>query len=359
MHQERVNKVLDLMAQKNLTQMIISDPSAIFYLTGTWIQPGERLLALYLTQTGKHKLFVNELFPFADAIQCDKVWLNDNMDGIGVLAEYVEKDKPVAIDKNWPARFLIGLIDKKAGSAFVNGSEIVDRVRMVKDAEEIKLMREASRLNDLAIGRVIELMKEDYDEVEVERKLSEIWEELGADGHSFEPIIGYGANAADPHHSITKGAHKKPGDSIVIDKGCLYKSYCSDMTRTVFYKSVSDEGRKVYEITRDANLKAIDKVKPGVTFAELDAAARDYITDHGYGKYFTHRLGHSIGIDIHEPGDVSAANTEQVVPGRIFSIEPGIYLPGNLGVRVEDLVLVTEDGCEVLNHFTKDLIVVE
>ena len=340
MHQERVNKVLDLMAQKNLTQMIISDPSAIFYLTGTWIQPGERLLALYLTQTGKHKLFVNELFPFADAIQCDKVWLNDNMDGIGVLAEYVEKDKPVAIDKNWPARFLIGLIDKKAGSAFVNGSEIVDRVRMVKDAEEIKLMREASRLNDLAIGRVIELMKEDYDEVEVER-------------------IGYGANAADPHHSITKGAHKKPGDSIVIDMGCLYKSYCSDMTRTVFYKSVSDEGRKVYEITRDANLKAIDKVKPGVTFAELDAAARDYITDHGYGKYFTHRLGHSIGIDIHEPGDVSAANTEQVVPGRIFSIEPGIYLPGNLGVRVEDLVLVTEDGCEVLNHFTKDLIVVE
>ena len=91
----------------------------------------------------------------------------------------------------------------------------------------------------------------------------------------------------------------------------------------------------------------------------MDAAARDYITDHGYGKYFTHRLGHSIGIDIHEPGDVSAANTEQVVPGRIFSIEPGIYLPGNLGVRVEDLVLVTEDGCEVLNHFTKDLIVVE
>ena len=253
----------------------------------------------------------------------------------------------------------IGLIDKKAGSAFVNGSEIVDRVRMVKDAEEIKLMREASRLNDLAIGRVIELMKEDYDEVEMERKLSEIWEELGADGHSFEPIIGYGANAADPHHSITKGSHKKPGDSIVIDMGCLYKSYCSDMTRTVFYKSVSDEGRNVYEITRDANLKAIDKVKPGVTFAELDAAARDYITDHGYGKYFTHRLGHSIGIDIHEPGDVSAANTEQVVPGRIFSIEPGIYLPGNLGVRVEDLVLVTEDGCEVLNHFTKDLIVVE
>ena len=282
MHQERVNKVLDLMAQKNLTQMIISDPSAIFYLTGTWIQPGERLLALYLTQTGKHKLFVNELFPFADAIQCDKVWLNDNMDGIGVLAEYVEKDKPVAIDKNWPARFLIGLIDKKAGSAFVNGSEIVDRVRMVKDAEEIKLMREASRLNDLAIGRVIELMKEDYDEVEVERKLSEIWEELGADGHSFEPIIGYGANAADPHHSITKGAHKKPGDSIVIDMGCLYKSYCSDMTRTVFYKSVSDEGRKVYEITRDANLKAIDKVKPGIVKnldSQVDSHCNTFLDD--------------------------------------------------------------------------------
>ena len=131
------------------------------------------------------------------------------------------------------------------------------------------------------------------------------------------------------------------------------------MTRTVFYKSASAEQKKVYEIVRDANLKAIDKVKPGATFAELDAAARDYITEKGYGKYFTHRLGHSIGLEDHEVGDVSAVNTDVVVPGRVFSIEPGVYLPGNFGVRVEDLVIATEDGCEVLNHVSKDLTIVE
>ena len=157
MHQNRVNKVLQLMAEQNLTQMLVSDPCAIFYLTGTWIHPGERLLALYLTQSGKHKLFVNELFPFADAVQCDKVWLNDNMDGIGVLADYIEKDKPVAVDKNWPSRFLIGLMDRHAGSAFVNGSEIIDRVRMVKDAEELEIMREASKLCDIGCQKMIEI----------------------------------------------------------------------------------------------------------------------------------------------------------------------------------------------------------
>lgn len=358
MHQNRVNKVLQLMAEQNIPQMIVSDPYAVFYLTGTWIHPGERMLVLYLTQSGKHKLFVNELFPFAAAVDAEKVWFNDTQDAVAILADYIEKDKTVAVDKNWPARFLIGLMDRHAGSAFVNGSEIIDRVRMVKDAKELDIMREASRLNDIVCSRMVELVKEDLDEAQMGKKLGEIWEELGAEGHSFEPIIAYGANGADPHHTTVKGARKKPGDTVVIDIGCIYKSYCSDMTRTVFYQSVPAEGKKVYEITRDANLKAIEKVKPGVTFAALDAAARDYITEHGYGKYFTHRLGHSIGLEDHEAGDVSAINHDVVVPGRVFSIEPGIYLPGNLGVRVEDLVIATEDGCEVLNRYTKDLLVV-
>ncbi len=359
MHQNRFKRVLEGMAKENLTQMIVSDPCAIFYLTGVWIHPGERMLALYLTQSGKHKLFVNELFPYAADVEAEKIWLNDNQDAVSVLADYIEKDKTLGVDKNWPSRFLIGLIERHAGSAFVNGSDIIDRVRMVKDAEELDIMRKASELNDIAMGKMVKLASEDLDEAAMGRKLGEIWEELGAEGHSFEPIMAYGPNGADPHHTTVKGAYKKPGDSVVIDMGCIYKSYCSDMTRTVFYKSVSDEAKKVYEITRDANLKAIEKIKPGVKFSELDAAARDYITEHGYGKYFTHRLGHSIGLEDHEVGDVSAVNHDVVVPGRVFSIEPGIYLPGKLGVRVEDLVIATEDGCEVLNKYTKDLIVVE
>ena len=130
------------------------------------------------------------------------------------------------------------------------------------------------------------------------------------------------------------------------------------MTRTVFYKSASDKAKEVYNIVREANEKAISIVKPGVRFCDIDAAARNYIEEKGYGKYFTHRTGHSIGIEVHDFGDVSSVNTDKVAPGMIFSIEPGIYLPGEFGVRIEDLVLVTEDGCEVLNKFSKDLTII-
>ena len=127
------------------------------------------------------------------------------------------------------------------------------------------------------------------------------------------------------------------------------------MTRTFFYGEPSDEARKVYNIVLEANLKAISSVKPGVRFCDIDKAARDVIESYGYGRYFTHRTGHSIGIEVHDFGDVSAANEDIVKPGMIFSIEPGIYIQGVVGVRIEDLVMVTEDCCEVLNSYSKDL----
>lgn len=358
MNKERLSKVLRLMEEQKLPQMLVSDPAAIFYLTGKWIHPGERMLALYINLNGKNKLFINELFPVNEDLGTELVWFNDTQKPVEILASCIEKDKPIGIDKNWPSRFLLELINLNAASAFVNGSEILDRVRMCKDEEEKELMREASKLNDLAIDRMIKLIPEKHSEKKMGQLLSGIWEELGAEGHSFDPIIGYGANAADPHHSMDNSTVKE-GDSVVIDIGCVKNSYCSDMTRTVFYKSVSDHAREIYNIVLEANKRGIDKVKAGVRFCDIDAAARDYITEKGYGKYFTHRLGHSIGIEVHDFGDVSAANTDIVQPGQIFSIEPGIYLPGDVGVRIEDLVIVTEDGCEVLNHYSKDLIVVE
>ncbi len=358
MIQERLKKVLKIMEDRKVPQMIVSDPAAIFYLTGRWILPGERMLALYLNLNGKNKLFINELFPITEDLGAEMIWFNDTQNPIEILAKQVEKDKPMGIDKNWPSRFLLGLMGLKCGSTFVNGSEIIDNVRMCKDENEKELMRQASKLNDIAVDRMIKLVPEKHSEKKMGQLLSGIWEELGAEGHSFDPIIGYGANAADPHH-VMDNSTVKAGDSVVIDIGCKKNSYCSDMTRTVFYKSVSDHSREVYNIVLEANKRGIEKVKAGVRFCDIDAAARDYITEKGYGKYFTHRLGHSIGIEVHDFGDVSSTNTDRVQPGQIFSIEPGIYLPGDVGVRIEDLVIVTEDGCEVLNHYTKDLIVVE
>ena len=358
MIKERVNKVLKLMEEKKIPQMIVSDAAAIFYLTGRWIHAGERMLALYLNLNGNNKLFINELFPISEDLGVEKIWFNDTENPVEILAENVDKEKPMGIDKNWPSHFLIRLMQLKGGSTFVNGSEILDRVRMCKDEKEKDLMRVASKLNDEAMDKMIKLVPAMHSEKKMGKLLGDMWEDMGAEGHSFDPIIGYGANAADPHHEMDNSTVKE-GDSVVIDIGCKMNSYCSDMTRTVFYKSVSDHSREIYEIVKEANRRGIEKVKPGVRFCDIDAAARDYITEKGYGKYFTHRLGHSIGIEVHDFGDVSSVNTDCVQVGQIFSIEPGIYLPGDVGVRIEDLVIVTEDGCEVLNHYSKDLIVVQ
>lgn len=358
MKNDRVSRVLDMMREEKVPQMLVSDPAAIFYLTGKWIHPGERLLALYLNMDGNHKLFINELFPVYEDLGVEKVWFNDTDDGVALIAEKVEKDKVMGIDKNWPAKFLLRLMELKGGNSFVNGSMILDRIRMCKDENEKAFMREASRLNDLAVGDMIASVSESFTEIKMAQVLSEIYEKIGADGCSFSPIIAYGANAADPHHEPDRSKLKE-GDSIIIDIGCLKNSYCSDMTRTVFYKKVSDKAKEVYEIVRAANEKAIAAVKPGVRFSDVDAAARNYIESKGYGKFFTHRTGHSIGIEVHDFGDVSSINNDVLRPGMIFSIEPGIYITGEVGVRIEDLVLVTEDGCEILNKFTKDLIIVE
>ena len=354
----RLNKVLKIMGEKKIPQMIVSDCAAIFYLTGKWISSGERMIALYINLDGHNKLFINELFPISEDLGVEKIWYNDTQSPVEILARNIDKESPMGIDKNWPAHFLIKLMKLKGGSSFVNGSEILDRVRMCKDEDEKDLMRIASALNDTAVDKMIKLIPEKHSEKKMGKLLGDIWEEMGAEGHSFDPIIGYGANAADPHHEMDNSTVKE-GDSIVIDIGCKMNSYCSDMTRTVFYKSISDHSREVYNIVKEANKRGIEKVKAGVRFCDIDAAARDYITEKGYGKYFTHRLGHSIGIEVHDFGDVSSANTDKVQIGQIFSIEPGIYLPGDVGVRIEDLVIVTKDGCEVLNHYTKDLIIVE
>ncbi|NMM61590.1 aminopeptidase P family protein [Clostridium sp. P21] len=358
MNKQRLNKLLKEMERQNIPQMLVSDSAAIFYLTGKWIHPGERMLALYINLKGSHKLFINELFPVQDDLGVEKIWFNDTQDAVEIVSKYVDKEKPMGVDKNWPARFLLRLMELKGGSTFVNGSAILDRVRMCKDEKEKDLMREASRINDISVDKLIKLIPEKHSEKKMGQLLLSIYEDLGCEGHSFDPIIAYGANAADPHHEIDNSTVKE-GDSVILDIGCRKNSYCADMTRTVFYKHASDKAKEVYNIVLEANKRAIDVVKAGVRFCDIDAAARNYIEDHGYGKYFTHRTGHSIGIEVHDFGDVSSANTDRVQPGQIFSIEPGIYLTGEVGVRIEDLVLVTEDGCEVLNKYDKELMIIE
>lgn len=358
MKETRLKRVIENMEKQNLTQLLISDPASIYYLTGKWIHPGERMLVLYISIDGKNKLFNNTLFPLAEDLGLEVIWYNDSEDAVKKLYDGIDRSKMLGIDKTLESRFLLRLLELGYKGPLMNSSILIDMVRMQKDEEEIQNMREASKLNDIAVERLKDLIPQNHTEKKLGKLLGDIYDEIGADGYSFEPIVAYGKNAADPHHSPNNDIVKE-GDSVILDIGCIKNSYCSDMTRTVFYKSASDEQKKVYNIVLEANKKAIEAVKPGVRFCDVDKAAREYIESMGYGEYFTHRTGHNIGIEVHEFGDVSATNENLLSEGMIFSIEPGIYLTDKFGVRIEDLVVVTKDGCEVLNNYTKDLIIVE
>lgn len=358
MKEGRVKRILEAMKANDIPQMLVSSPASIFYLTGKWISPGERMITLYLNTKGEQKFIVNELFPINEDLGVDILWYNDTMNPIDILDKIIDHKEVLGIDKDWKAHFLIQLLDRNSAKKFVNGSPIVDRVRMRKDDEEIALMKEASRINDIVVEKAIKSLKEGMTEKEVVEVLGKGYAEYGCQGYSFEPIVAFAANAADPHAESGEQKLEK-GMGVLIDTGCRKDYYCSDMTRCIFFGEPTEHQKEIFNTVLEANKKAIDMIKPGVRFCDIDKAAREVIENKGYGKYFTHRTGHSIGIETHDFGDVGSTNTDEVKPGMIFSVEPGIYLQGDMGVRIEDLVLVTEDGCERLNHLNKELVVIK
>lgn len=345
------------MKEADLDYLLISEPSSIDYLIDFVNNPGERMYVLMLGANGEHKLFFNKLFFVEKDLGIEIIWHSDTDDAVQTIVDNMKNPKTIGVDKHWTANFLLSLMEKLPAVKFINGSKCVDEVRMIKDQEEQALMIKASQINDQAMGEVIKQVALGLSESEAADKLSEIYSRFGGDGNSFDAIIAYGPNGANPHHD-NDDSHLKPGDSIIIDMGCKYKGYCSDMTRTVFYQEVSEEAKKVYELVKLANETAEAMIKPGVRLCDIDKAARDLISEAGYGKEFNHRLGHFIGKDVHEYGDVSVNFDLEVQEGMIFSIEPGVYLPGKFGVRVEDLVMVTKDGCKVLNSYSKDLTII-
>ena len=354
----RVDTVLRNLKAAGLSQMVVCDPRSIQYLTGAYVEPGERFLGLFVAPGQQPALVLNELFTAPADAACRILSFKDTDDPLALVAGLCDPEAPLGCDKNLPARFLIPLMERTAAAGFVLASQAVDDARALQDADERKRMRAASRTNDTAMARFRELVHEGVTEAEVAGQLEALYRRLGAQGHSFTPIVSFGANAADPHHE-PDDTPLRDGDVVLFDVGCRQDDYCADMTRTFFFRSASEKQREVYEAVRRANEAARALVAPGVRFCDLDAAARTVIQEAGYGPYFTHRLGHQIGLDVHEPGDVSAVHDAPVQPGMTFSIEPGIYLPGEFGVRIEDLVLVTDEGCEVLNAYPRDLTVLE
>jgi Xaa-Pro aminopeptidase len=242
------------------------------------------------------------------------------------------------------------------GTAQELAGDVLRELRIRKTPEEVAALRRAGEAIDRVHRRMGEWLRAGRTEAEVGRDIAEA---ITAEGHATTNfvIVGSGPNGASPHHAISDRVIER-GDTVVVDIGGITADgYCSDCTRTYAIGTVSDEFRAAYDVLAQAQAAACAAVRPGVAAWEVDAAARDIITAAGYGDYFIHRTGHGIGLEEHEEPWIVAGNTERLQPGMAFSIEPGIYLPGRHGARIEDIVVCTEDGVDRLDDVTRELVV--
>lgn len=240
---------------------------------------------------------------------------------------------------------------------FLYGSLIINSPRIVKDKEEIKRIRAAEELGDRAFDHILEFMHIGQTEKEVAFELEFFMRKNGASGLSFETIVASGVRSSMPHGTASDKIIEK-GDFVTMDFGCILDGYCSDMTRTVVMGECSQRQREIYDVVLKAQLAGLSAVKAGVTGVFADSAARKIISEAGYGEYFGHSLGHSVGIQIHETPNLSPRSTSVLQNGNIVTVEPGIYIDGFGGVRIEDLVMVSDDKCENFTHSKKELLII-
>jgi Xaa-Pro aminopeptidase len=244
-----------------------------------------------------------------------------------------------------------------SGTRLRNAPGLVEKMRMLKDEDELKLIREAVRLGATLFDRALKVLRPGIKESELAAEMEYAARRAGAEEMSFPTIIASGVRSALPHGRATAQSIA-PGGFVVCDFGVILAGYCSDQTRTVWVGAAPEEARHAYESVREAQEAAIAAVRPGISAGEVDAAARKVLRKAGLGRYFTHSTGHGVGLEIHEAPRIAAGQKEVLKPGMVITIEPGVYFPGKWGVRVEDMVAVSEDGYEVLTPTSKDFLAV-
>lgn len=358
----KINQIQSYLKEHELDMAFITTPDNVFYFSQFKSNPHERLLGVMIFQDATPVLVCPKM-EVPDAInsgwQYDVIGHLDTDQPFQLMKEKVHSNNvsvnKVAIEKSHlTVERLEALQHVFPQAQFVRLDEKINDMRVIKDEMELEKLRKAARLADYAVEVGCKEIAEGKTEMQI---LTAIENAIKDKGYkmSFDTMVLSGPKTASPHG--TPGERKiQKGDLILFDLGVEYEGYCSDITRTVAFGNVSDAQKEIYHLVRTANENAIEAVKPGVRAMDIDKTARDVITDGGYGEDFSHRLGHGLGISVHEFPSMTGTNDLQLKAGMVFTIEPGIY--NNIaGVRIEDDVVVTETGVEVLTKYTKELII--
>ncbi|WP_042459686.1 M24 family metallopeptidase [Neobacillus dielmonensis] len=363
---QRIEKLQTWMRDHDVEVSFVTSSENVFYLSGYYTDPHERLLALAVFQEqepflvlpsmevhdAKNSGWEHEIIGFSDI---DNPW--DLVEK--AIQQRIKKVSKAAIEKEHMnvERYeqLLGLFPH---AVFVSAEEKLRMLRMIKDEKEIATIQEACALADYAIEFGASELKEGKTELEVLNALEYALKQKGVTEMSFSTMVLSGANAASPHGNPGTTRIQK-GDLVLFDLGVVVDRYCSDITRTVAFGDINDKQKEIYDTVLKAQLAALEASKPGVTAAEIDLTARRIIADAGYGEYFPHRLGHGLGISIHEYPSLTETNPLVMETGMVFTIEPGIYVPNVAGVRIEDDVLITSDGAVALTKYPKELQIIK
>jgi Xaa-Pro aminopeptidase len=361
-HDTRLTEVAQRLREAD-TDLLVAGPSSdLYYLTGLAGNPSERLKVLLVSRDGQTAMvlpgFEVSLIDHLEVHPRAYPWV-ETEDPIPALRRAVSDlggARRVAIAPQLWSVFVLRLQEGLPEATFVDGGPLMSSLRIRKSAAEVALLRAAAKIADDAYLKLMTQSLVGRTELEVLGMIHDALRQGGLD-RLGGGIVGAGLNSASPHY---KTADRKitPGDALVIDYGGQRSGYSADITRTPHAGPAAEEFRKVYRIVQEAQQAAFEAVRPGVTCEAIDRVARDHITRHGYGDRFIHRTGHGIGLDGHEEPYLVQGNALRVEEGMTFSIEPGIYLPGAFGVRIEDIVVVTAGGAERLNTCTRDLVVV-
>lgn len=356
---ERINQ-LDLAIQHmGLDALIITDPKHVYYLTGFASDPHERFLGLLLLKGEEPVLIV----PALDAEAAHAASSIQN------IITHSDTDNPYTLLKE-QLKGTIGALGIEKGQLTVSRFELLQEslqaqsyqdigpvlqsLRVQKTPEEIVRMKHAITLIEEVLRQGLTRFQVGVTEIELVAELEYLMKKLGADGPSFDTMVLSGPNTALPH-GCPGQRQIQNGDLLMFDMGVYANGYASDITRTFAVGDINKEQSTIYNTVLEANLQGIHSIRPGVTLASVDQAARNVIDQAGFGPHFMHRLGHGLGMDVHEYPSIHGNNSDLVQAGMVFTVEPGIYVPGLGGVRIEDDIVVTEDGVEVLTSFPKEL----
>lgn len=351
----RIKRMRQRMRAEKIDAYIVIRPENGRYLSGFT----GREATLYITS---EKAFLLTDFRYIEQAKAESQGfeiINAGQDHVASVAEIGQLGQRVGFEGDYVTyEDYVKLKAAFSQAELLSLPDLVSHLRSVKDESEIKLIRQAVKIADDAFVEVLKTIEVGETEEEIGLNLEFFMRLAGASGASFDFIIASGVRAALPHGTASS-KRVQLGEFLTMDFGAIYQGYCSDITRTIFLGKPEDKHREVYEIVLAAQRAGIEAVAPGRTGKEVDAIARTLIEEAGYGDYFGHGLGHSVGLAIHEGPNLNKRENRMLEPGMVVTVEPGIYIPEWGGVRIEDIVLVTENGCEVLTQAPKDFIILE